>query len=38
MGFGLPDDNRHAPNERFHLPNFFRDIESIARYLDILCQ
>lgn len=36
MGFGLPDDNLHAPNEKFHLPNFFRGIESIARYLEIL--
>jgi acetylornithine deacetylase/succinyl-diaminopimelate desuccinylase-like protein len=36
MGFGLPDDNLHAPNEKFHLPNFFRGIESVARYLEIL--
>jgi acetylornithine deacetylase/succinyl-diaminopimelate desuccinylase-like protein len=38
MGFGLPDDNLHAPNEKFHLPNFFRGIESVARYLEILGQ
>jgi acetylornithine deacetylase/succinyl-diaminopimelate desuccinylase-like protein len=36
MGFGLPDDNLHAPNEKFHLPNFFRGIESMARYLELL--
>ena len=24
MGFGLPDDNLHAPNEKFHIPNFHR--------------
>jgi acetylornithine deacetylase/succinyl-diaminopimelate desuccinylase-like protein len=36
MGFGLPDDNLHAPNEKFHLPNFFRGIEAMARYLEIL--
>ena len=36
MGFGLPDDNLHAPNEKFHLPNFFRGIESVARYLELL--
>jgi len=36
MGFGLPDDNLHAPNEKLHLPNFFRGIEAVARYLDIL--
>jgi acetylornithine deacetylase/succinyl-diaminopimelate desuccinylase-like protein len=36
MGFGLPDDNLHAPNEKFHLPNFYRGIEAMARYLEIL--
>src|SRR5882762_3863478 len=34
MGFGLPDDNLHAPNEKMHLPNFFRGIEAVARYLE----
>jgi acetylornithine deacetylase/succinyl-diaminopimelate desuccinylase-like protein len=33
MGFGLPDDNLHAPNEKFHLNNFYRGIESIIRFL-----
>jgi acetylornithine deacetylase/succinyl-diaminopimelate desuccinylase-like protein len=32
MGFGLPDDNLHAPNEKFHLPNFYRGIESVVRF------
>jgi acetylornithine deacetylase/succinyl-diaminopimelate desuccinylase-like protein len=36
MGFGLPDDNLHAPNEKFHLPNFYRGIRAVARYLEIL--
>jgi len=35
-GFGLPDDNLHAPNEKIHLPTFFRGIQTIIRYLDIL--
>jgi len=28
LGFGLPDDNLHAPNEKQHLPNFYRGIEA----------
>jgi acetylornithine deacetylase/succinyl-diaminopimelate desuccinylase-like protein len=32
-GFGLPDDNLHAPNEKFHLANFHRGTESIIRFL-----
>ena len=36
MGFGLPDDNLHAPNEKFHLPNFYRGIETVGRYLELL--
>lgn len=36
IGFGLPDDNLHAPNEKFHIPNFHRGIQAIGRYLQIL--
>jgi acetylornithine deacetylase/succinyl-diaminopimelate desuccinylase-like protein len=36
MGFGLPDDNLHAPNEKFHIPNFYRGTESIVRFFEIL--
>jgi len=32
MGFGLPDDNLHAPNEKFHLENFYRGIDSVIRF------
>ncbi len=35
-GFGLPDDNLHAPNEKIHLPTFFNGIDTFIRYLDIL--
>jgi len=34
MGFGLPDDNLHAPNEKFHLKNFALGIESLIRFLE----
>lgn len=34
MGFGLPDDCIHAPNERFHLPTFYRGIETSIRFLE----
>jgi acetylornithine deacetylase/succinyl-diaminopimelate desuccinylase-like protein len=36
IGFGLPDDNLHAPNEKFHLPNFYSGIKAVARYLEVL--
>jgi acetylornithine deacetylase/succinyl-diaminopimelate desuccinylase-like protein len=35
-GFGLPDDNLHAPNEKIHLPTFYHGIEAMTRYLSIL--
>jgi acetylornithine deacetylase/succinyl-diaminopimelate desuccinylase-like protein len=38
MGFGLPDDNLHAPNEKFHIPNFYRGIETVGRFLELLGQ
>jgi len=38
MGMGLPDDNLHAPNEKFHIPNFYRGIESVIRFFQILGQ
>jgi acetylornithine deacetylase/succinyl-diaminopimelate desuccinylase-like protein len=36
MGFGLPDDNLHAPNEKFHIPNFHRGIETICLFFEKL--
>jgi acetylornithine deacetylase/succinyl-diaminopimelate desuccinylase-like protein len=33
MGFALPDDHIHAPNERFHLLNFYKGIETSIWFL-----
>jgi acetylornithine deacetylase/succinyl-diaminopimelate desuccinylase-like protein len=34
MGFGLPDDGLHAPNEKYRLENYYRGIVTIARFLE----
>ena len=31
-GFGLPDDNIHAPNEKQHLPTWHRGIEAFVHF------
>ncbi|MCS6908891.1 MAG: dipeptidase, partial [Anaerolineales bacterium] len=31
-GFGLPDDNLHAPNERLHLPTWQRGIRTLVYF------
>jgi len=33
MGFALPDDHIHSPNERFYLPNFFNGIATSIWFL-----
>ena len=33
MGFALPNDRMHAPNEKFHLPNFFDGIATSVWFL-----
>ena len=38
MGFGLPDDCLHAPNEKFHLPNFFNGIRAVAAFWENLAE
>lgn len=35
IGFGLPDDRTHAPNEKIHLPNFYNGIQTVIHYLDL---
>jgi acetylornithine deacetylase/succinyl-diaminopimelate desuccinylase-like protein len=34
MGFGLPDDGLHAPNEKYRLENYYRGIVTVARFLE----
>ncbi len=36
MGFGLPDDNLHAPDEKMHLPTYFHGIAAYIRFFDRL--
>lgn len=36
MGFGLPDDNLHAPNEKMRLENVYKGIEASIRYMEML--
>ncbi|MCS6954235.1 MAG: dipeptidase [Bryobacterales bacterium] len=34
MGFGLPDDGLHSPNEKFRLDNYYKGILTVARFLE----
>jgi acetylornithine deacetylase/succinyl-diaminopimelate desuccinylase-like protein len=36
MGFGLPDENLHAPNEHFNLENFDKGILTICSFLSLI--
>jgi len=36
MGFGLPDDNLHAPNEKYSLSQFYKGIRTVASFLQRL--
>jgi len=36
LGFGLPDDGLHSPNEKFKIDNFYGGIRSVALFLDRL--
>jgi acetylornithine deacetylase/succinyl-diaminopimelate desuccinylase-like protein len=34
MGFGLPDDGLHSPNEKYRLSNYYLGMKTIAYFLD----
>ena len=36
MGFGLPDENLHAPNEHFNLENFDKGILTICSFMELI--
>jgi acetylornithine deacetylase/succinyl-diaminopimelate desuccinylase-like protein len=36
LGFGLPEENAHAPDEFLHLPNFYGGIRTIAHFFEVL--
>jgi acetylornithine deacetylase/succinyl-diaminopimelate desuccinylase-like protein len=31
-GFAMPDDNMHSPNEKLHLPTFYRGIDTFVHF------
>lgn len=35
MGFGLPDDGLHSPNEKFRVSNYYAGIETVAQFLTL---
>jgi acetylornithine deacetylase/succinyl-diaminopimelate desuccinylase-like protein len=32
IGFGLPSDNMHGPNEKIHLPTFYKGIDALIHF------
>ena len=34
MGFGLPDDGLHSPNEKYKLENYYTGIMTVAHFLE----
>ncbi len=34
MGFGLPDDGLHSPNEKYKLANYYLGIKTVAHFLE----
>lgn len=38
MGFGLPDDGLHSPNEKYNLANYYMGIMTVAHFLELYGQ
>ncbi len=38
MGFGLPDDGLHSPNEKYRISNYYQGIRTIAHFLNMYGQ
>jgi acetylornithine deacetylase/succinyl-diaminopimelate desuccinylase-like protein len=38
MGFGLPDDNIHAPNEKMSVANYTRGIDAMVRFFELAAE
>jgi acetylornithine deacetylase/succinyl-diaminopimelate desuccinylase-like protein len=35
MGFGLPDDGLHSPNEKYKVANYYMGIRTVAHFLEL---
>jgi acetylornithine deacetylase/succinyl-diaminopimelate desuccinylase-like protein len=38
MGFGLPDDGLHSPNEKFAIENYYKGIATVAHFFEVYGQ
>ena len=38
LGFGLPDENAHAPDEHIALENYFGGIKAVAQFYEGLAE
>jgi acetylornithine deacetylase/succinyl-diaminopimelate desuccinylase-like protein len=38
MGFGLPDDGLHSPNEKYKVSNYYTGIKTVAHFLEMYGQ
>jgi acetylornithine deacetylase/succinyl-diaminopimelate desuccinylase-like protein len=38
MGFGLPDDGLHSPNEKYKIENYYTGIRTVAHFLELYGQ